>query len=349
MADTRDDQDATETRSSAAQAHGCSRGQQELDGIVGKGRRVAEIIERIERVSATDATVLITGETGTGKELVARAIHRRSRRASHAMVCANLAALPHELVASELFGHEVGAFTGATQRRIGRFEAAHGSTLFLDEVAELPSGTQVALLRALQEGQFERVGGTQTRTADVRVIGATNRNLEKAIKDRLFRRDLYYRLAVFPIRLPPLRDRREDIPALAAHFVTKAGDRLGRELEGIDAESLDRLVEYSWPGNIRELQNVIEHSAILSDGGLLHVPPVLLTNALPQSDSGTCPSLNRALETNERRLIEKALKECNGRVFGPLGAAARLGIPSSTLESKIRRHGINKHQYRSLV
>jgi formate hydrogenlyase transcriptional activator len=349
MAGTRDERDPAETSRSTPQALERAGGQQPFDGMVGQGRRFAEIVERIERVSATDATVLITGETGTGKELVARAIHRRSRRSSNAMVCANLAALPHELVASELFGHEAGAFTGAIQRRTGRFEAAHGSTLFLDEVAELPPGTQVALLRALQEGQFERVGGTQTRTVDVRVIAATHRNLEKAVKDRLFRRDLYYRLAVFPIRLPPLRDRREDIPTLAAHFVSTAARRLGRDFEGIDAESLNRLVEYRWPGNIRELQNVIEHSAILCDGGLLHVPPVLLSNALSESESGPCPSLNRALESDERRLIEKALKECNGRVFGPLGAAARLGIPSSTLESKIRRHGINKHVYRSLA
>lgn len=316
-----------------------------LDGIVGQGPRFKEIVERIARVSTTDATVLITGETGTGKELVARAIHRRSRRASNAMVCANLAALPHELVASELFGHEAGAFTGAVQRRIGRFEAAHGSTLFLDEVAELPPGTQVALLRALQEGQFERVGGTQTRTADVRVIGATNRSLEGAVKDRLFRRDLYYRLAVFPIRLPPLRDRREDIPALAGHFLGTAADRLGRQFDGIDAESMTRLVEHSWPGNIRELQNVIEHAAILSDGGALQVPAMLLANVLPPSGSGPAANLNRTLESNERRLIEKALKECNGRVFGPQGAAVRLGIPSSTLESKIKRYGINKHLF----
>jgi formate hydrogenlyase transcriptional activator len=319
------------------------------DGIVGQGPRLTEIIERIERVSATDATVLITGETGTGKELVARAIHRRSRRSSNAMVSANLAALPQDLVASELFGHEAGAFTGANQRRIGRFEASHGSTLFLDEVAELPPATQVALLRALQEGQFERVGGTQTRTADVRVIGATNRSLEQAVKDRTFRRDLYYRLAVFPIRLPPLRERRDDIPALVAHFLILAGDRVGRTFEGLDEESMNRLVEYSWPGNIRELQNVIEHSAILSDGGLLHVPPVLLSNVLPASSAGLCPNLNRALESNERRMIEKALKECNGRVFGPDGAATRLGIPSSTLESKIKRYGINKHSYRSSI
>ena len=221
--------------------------------------------------------VLITGETGTGKELVARAIHRRSRRSSHAMVSANLAALPHELVASELFGHEAGAFTGAIQRRIGRFEAANASTLFLDEVGELPLGVQVALLRALQEGEFERIGSSQTRTADVRVIAATNRNLEEAIEDGLFRRDLFYRLAVFPIHLPPLRERREDIPRLADHFLAKVADHLGREFSGIDAESMDRLIEYSWPGNIRELQNVIEHSAILSDGALLQVPPVLLS------------------------------------------------------------------------
>lgn len=350
MAATSDNREAVATARRGPQSNGCSGEQQVLDGIVGQGRRFAEIVERINRVSATNATVLITGETGTGKELVARAIHRGSRRSSNAMVCANLAALPHDLVASELFGHEAGAFTGAVQRRIGRFEAAHGSTLFLDEVAELPPGTQVALLRALQEGQFERVGGTQTRTADVRLIGATNRNLEKAVKDRLFRRDLYYRLAVFPIRLPPLRDRREDIPALAGQFLVTAADRLGRGFEGIDPESMNRLVEYSWPGNIRELQNVIEHSAILSDGGLLQVPPVLLSNALPESGTGPCPpSLNRALESNERQLIEKALKECNGRVFGPLGAATRLGIPSSTLESKIKRHGINKHLYRPLV
>jgi formate hydrogenlyase transcriptional activator len=349
MAATRDYTDAPDAARPASQRRRFSGNEQLLDGIVGQGQRFAEIVERIARVSATDSTVLITGETGTGKELVARAIHRRSRRSSSAMVSANLAVLPHELVASELFGHEAGAFTGATQRRIGRFETAHGSTLFLDEVGEMPPATQVALLRALQEGQFERVGGTQTRTVDVRVIGATNRNLEKAVKERLFRRDLYYRLAVFPIRLPALRERREDIPALAAHFLGMMAERLGRTFEGIDAESIDRLLEYRWPGNIRELQNVIEHSAILSDGGILRVPPSVLSNALAESESGPCPPLSRALESNERQLIEKALKECEGRVFGPLGAAARLGIPSSTLESKIRRHGIKKHLYRPLA
>ncbi len=318
------------------------------DGIVGQSARITEVLDRVARVSATNATVLITGETGTGKELVARAIHRRSPRASHAMVSANLAALPQELVASELFGHEPGAFTGAVQKRVGRFEAANASTLFLDEVGELPPGVQIALLRALQEGEYERVGSSQTRTADVRVIAATNRNLEDAVEQGLFRSDLFYRLAVFPIQLPPLRERREDIPALAEHFLATVSGRMGRTFAGIDASTMDRLTAYNWPGNIRELQNVIEHSVILSDGGLLEVPPVLLSSRMiagPTSVSG----LNQAIETGERRLIEQALEESKGRVFGPTGAATRLGIPSSTLESKIKRLRINKHQYRSSV
>ena len=327
------------------QARGFSGGRQVPDGIVGHAPRFAETLERINRVSATDATVLITGETGTGKELVARAIHRRSRRSSHPLVCANLAALPKELVASELFGHEAGAFTGAVHKRIGRFEAANASTLFLDEVGELPLCVQVTLLRALQEGAFERIGSNQTKPTDVRVIAATNRNLEEAIEGGLFRPDLFYRLAVFPIHLPPLRERREDIPGLADHFLAKAADRLGRELSGIDAESMDRLVEYSWPGNIRELQNVIEHSAILADGDLLKVPPVLLSTRLIAGPT-TASNLNHEMKSGERRLIEQALEESNGRVFGPTGAATRLGIPSSTLESKIKRLRINKHQYR---
>jgi transcriptional regulator with GAF, ATPase, and Fis domain len=326
---------------------GFSRGRRVLDGIVGHAPRFEETLERIDRVSTTNATVLITGETGTGKEVVARAIHRRSRRSTHAMVCANLAALPNELVASELFGHEAGAFTGAIQRRTGRFEAANASTLFLDEVGELPLGVQVALLRALQEGEFERIGSSLTRKADVRIIAATNRNLEEAIEDGLFRRDLFYRLAVFPIHLPPLRERREDISELADHFLAKVANHLGREFSGIDAESVDRLIGYSWPGNIRELQNVIEHSAILSDRALLHVPPVLLSTHVI---AGPAPSsLSHAVEWRERRLIEQALDSSNGRVFGPTGAATRLGIPSSTLESKIKRLRINKHQYRSSV
>jgi formate hydrogenlyase transcriptional activator len=348
MQATVDKRDIPATIRPVPQARGVSRGRQVPDGIVGHAQRFEEVLERINRVSATSATVLITGETGTGKELVARAIHRRSRRSSHAMVSANLAALPHDLVASELFGHEAGAFTGAIQRRIGRFEAAEASTLFLDEVGELPPGVQVALLRALQEGEFERIGSSQTRTADVRIIAATNRNLEEAIEEGLFRRDLFYRLAVFPIHVPPLRERREDIPGLADHFLGKVADRLGREFSGIDAVSMDRLIEYSWPGNIRELQNVIEHSAILSDGGVLQVPPVLLSTRVIAGPT-TASSLSDAIDAGEKRLIEQALEESNGRVFGPTGAATRLGIPSSTLESKIKRHRINKHQYRSSV
>jgi formate hydrogenlyase transcriptional activator len=324
-----------------------SRGRHLPDGIVGHAPRFEEVLNRINRVSATNATVLITGETGTGKELVARAIHRLSRRSSHGMVSANLSALPHELVASELFGHEAGAFTGAMQRRIGRFEAANASTLFLDEVGELPTGVQVALLRALQEGEFERIGSSQTRTVDVRVIAATNRNLKDAVEDGLFRRDLFYRLAVFPIHLPPLRERREDIPGLADHFLVEIATQLGREFSGIDAESMDRLIDYGWPGNIRELQNVIEHSAILCDGALLRVPPVLLSTQVIAGPASS--SLSQAIESSERRLIEHALEESNGRVFGPIGAATRLGISSSTLESKIKRLRINKHQYRSSV
>ena len=328
----------------AAQAHGVRCRRQAPEGIVGHAPRFEETLERIDRVSPTNATVLITGETGTGKELVARAIHRRSRRSSHAMVSANLAVLPKELVASELFGHEAGAFTGAVQRRIGRFEAANASTLFLDEVGELPLGVQVTLLRALQEGEFERIGSNQTKTADVRVIAATNRNLEEAVEDGLFRTDLFYRLAVFPIHLPPLRERREDIPNLATHFLAQVADRLGRDFSGIDAESMARLIEYSWPGNIRELQNVIEHSAILSDGGILQVQPMLLPARV--SSPTVASSLSDAIGAGEKRLIEQALEESNGRVFGPTGAATRLGIPSSTLESKIKRHRINKHQFR---
>jgi formate hydrogenlyase transcriptional activator len=345
METTVDNRDNRATIRSGLQVRGLSRERQVPDRIVGRAPRFEEVLERIDRVSATDVTVLITGETGTGKELVARAIHQRSGRSSHAMVSANLAAVPHDLVASELFGHEAGAFTGAIQRRIGRFEAAHASTLFLDEVGELPPGVQVTLLRALQEGEFERIGSNQTNTADVRVIAATNRKLEEAIDDGLFRSDLFYRLAVFPIHLPPLRERREDVSGLAAHFLGRVADRLGREFSSIDPESMVRLIEYSWPGNIRELQNVIEHSAILSDGGILTVPPVLLPTRVVGTTGPS--SLSDAMDAGERRLIERALQEANGRVYGPAGAAARLGIPSSTLESKIRRHRINKHQYRT--
>lgn len=347
MQATVDNRDIPATIRTVPQGCGVSRGRQAPDGIVGQAPCVKDVLERINRVSATNATVLITGETGTGKGLVARAIHQRSRRSSHTMINANLAALPSELVASELFGHEAGAFTGAIQRRLGRFEAANASTLFLDEVGELPLSVQVALLRALQEGEFERIGSSQTRKADVRVIAATNRNLNDAIEEGLFRRDLFYRLAVFPIPLPPLRERHEDIPTLAEHFLANAADRLGREFAGIDAESLERLMAYRWPGNIRELQNVIEHGAILSEGALLKIPPVLLPTHIAAGPPTS--TLSHAIEVRERQLIEQALEGSNGRVYGSAGAASRLGIPSSTLEAKIKRLRINKHRHRASV
>lgn len=248
------------------------------DGIVGTAPALLDIVTKIARVGPTSTPVLITGETGTGKELVARAIHRRSARAAKVMVCANLSATPVDLVSSELFGHEIGAFTGAIQRRIGRFESAHGGTLFLDEAGELAATTQVMLLRALQEGEFERVGSGQTRRSDVRIIAATNRDLGEAVAQGVFRRDLFYRLSVFPIHLPALRERRDDIPALVHHCLNECGTRIGRRFSGVEPGSMDRLVSYAWPGNIRELQNVIEYSAIMSDGGALRVPKDLCVN-----------------------------------------------------------------------
>jgi transcriptional regulator with GAF, ATPase, and Fis domain len=318
------------------------------DEIVGSASSLRDTLVRIERVAPTTTTVLITGETGTGKELVARTIHRRSSRALHPLICVNLAAMPHELVAAELFGHEAGAFTGATQRRIGRFEAAHGGTLFLDEVGELSPAVQVMVLRALQEGEYERVGSSQTRRADVRVIGATNRDLHEAVDQKVFRRDLFYRLAVFPIRVPALRERREDIPALAEYILASVARRIGRQFKGIEQESLDRLMAHAWPGNVRELQNVIERSAIMSDGDHLHVPP-LFRSPLDMVDLPGGYGLTETVKDDETHAIEQALRQANGRVSGPHGAAAILKIPSSTLESKIRRLEINKFRYRTVA
>jgi transcriptional regulator with GAF, ATPase, and Fis domain len=259
-------------------------------------------------------------------------------------VAVNLAAIPEPLVASELFGHEQGAFTGASQRRIGRFEIADRATLFLDEVGELSLDMQVALLRVLQEGEFERLGACQTRRVDVRLIAATNRPLEQAVENGRFRQDLYYRLSVFPIHLPPLRDRREDIPLLAEFFLARVSARVGRRFTGIDEASLDRLTAFSWPGNIRQLQNVIEHSAILCDDSRLRVPADLLVEKRTQIATSR---LDAALQGNEQRMIEQALAEAEGRVSGSTGAAARLGVPASTLESKIRRFNIDKLRYRA--
>ena len=315
------------------------------DGIVSHSPALRDALDRMQRVAPIDTTVLLTGETGTGKELMARALHRRSSRQTRPMVTVNLAAIPEPLVASELFGHEAGAFTGASQRRMGRFETADHGTLFLDEMGELSLDMQVALLRIVQEGEFERLGASQTRRVDVRLIAATNRCLEQAVEHGRFREDLYYRLSVFPIHLPPLRERREDIPLLAEFFLRQLTSRLGRRFVGIEPASMERLTAFSWPGNIRQLQNVVEHSAILCDDPLLRIPSCLL--AEKQAAAGATSKLDAAVHGNEQRMIEQALKETEGRVSGPSGAAERLGVPASTLESKIKRLQIDKLGYRA--
>ncbi len=298
-------------------------------------------------MAATDATVLLTGETGTGKELVARAIHRHSPRAKRALVAVNCAALPASLIASELFGHEKGAFTGALQRRVGRFELAAGGSIFLDEVGELPPEVQATLLRVLQEGTFERVGGGQPIATDARVIAATNRDLTAAVAAGTFRSDLFYRLNVFPIEIPPLRQRREDLPILVEYFVARYAARLGKRFESIEKSSMDRILAYSWPGNVRELQNVIERATILSEGDVLRVDEPLLGGVGVPAPPALATPLPDNLRNAERRQIEDALVQTGGRVSGAKGAAVLLGIPSTTLESRIKRLGIDKHRFRS--
>ena len=323
------------TRSSGARAR---------DEIIGRSAAVSVVLDLIGRVAATDTLVLISGETGTGKELTAHTLHLRSRRAHRPFVAVNLAMIPEELVAAELFGHEQGAFTGAHQRRIGRFEMADGGTLFLDEIGELSPAVQVALLRVLQEGEFERLGSGQTKRVDVRLIAATNQNLENAVHEGRFRADLYYRLSVFPVHLPPLRARREDIAALAEYILRRIGQRLGRHFAGIEPASLDRLIGYEWPGNIRQLQNVLERSAILCDEEWLHVPEAFTNDPTPSARRVS--RLAESLTTNERQLIEQALEDARGQVSGANGAAAMLGVSASTLESKIRRLMIDKSRFR---
>ena len=319
-----------------------------FEEIVGTSAPLKKVVARISKVAPTDSSVLITGETGTGKELVARAIHRRSRRSSHAFVSVNCAAIPRDLIASELFGHEKGAFTGATQRRLGRFELAEKGTLFLDEVGELPAETQVALLRVLQEREFERVGGTGTVRTDVRVIAATNRDLEFATETGKFRSDLFYRLNVFPVELPPLRTRSEDIPLLVTYFLNRYARKAGRHFTAIDKKSLDLLQSYPWPGNIRELQNVIERSVVVSESQTFSVDESWLSRRPSPSDPTIQPNLFNRSPAQERTAIEAALSQCGGRVYGPSGAAAVLGIPRTTLETKIRSFKINKHIFRGI-
>ena len=317
-----------------------------FEEIVGSSPALQVVLSQVAKVAPTDSTVLITGETGTGKELIARAIHKRSQRSSRAFVSANCAAIPHDLIASELFGHEKGAFTGATQRRLGRFEAADGGTIFLDEVGELPAETQVALLRVLQEREFQRVGGNESLRTNVRVVAATNRKLEAAIGEGRFREDLFYRLNVFPVVVPPLRERKEDIPLLVQYFVERYATKAGKRITGIAKRSLELLQSYTWPGNIRELQNVIERSVIISDSENLTVDESWLGAHAGASDS-PAQRLSVRLASQEKEMIEAALAASNGRVSGPLGAAAKLGIPQSTLDSKIKSLKINKHQFRN--
>jgi len=315
--------------------------------IVGISPVLHAVLSRVSRVAPTDTTVLITGETGTGKELIARAIHKRSQRSSRAFISVNCAAIPRDLIASELFGHEKGAFTGALQRRLGRFELAEGGTIFLDEIGELPAETQIALLRVLQEREFERVGGGVSIRTNVRVIAATNRDLQAAIAGNTFRSDLLYRLNVFPIEVPPLRERREDIPMLVAYFIDRYARKAGKTIRSIDKKSLEALQSYPWPGNIRELQNVIERSAIVCETEYFSVDESWLSRQPVASEPKLRPELSRKLASREKEMIESALRESGGRVSGPSGAAIKLGIPGSTLDSKIRSLKIDKNRFKS--
>jgi transcriptional regulator with GAF, ATPase, and Fis domain len=318
-----------------------------FEEIVGVSTALMAALARVCKVAGSDSTVLITGETGTGKELVARAIHRRSRRASRAFVAVNCAAIPRDLISSELFGHEKGAFTGAVQRRLGRFELANGGTIFLDEVGELSSETQVALLRVLQEREFERVGGRERIQVDVRIIAATNRDLTAAVADGTFRQDLFYRLNVFPLEMPPLRERREDIPMLVEYFIGGYARRAGKTFRRVSKRTLDCLQSYPWPGNVRELQNVIERSVIVSETDEFTVDESWLSQRGRRLGAGV--GLSSSLAAHEKAIVEDALRATRGRVFGFSGAAARLGIPRSTLESKIRALKIDKRRFRTLA
>jgi len=317
-----------------------------FEEIVGTSPALRAVLSRVFKVAPSDSTVLVTGETGTGKELVARAIHRRSNRTSRGFVSVNCAAIPRDLTASELFGHEKGAFTGAMQRRIGRFELAEGGTIFLDEVGELSAETQVALLRVLQEREFERVGGSQPIHVDVRVIAATNRDLKAAVESGTFRQDLYYRLNVFPLEVPPLRERRKDIPLLVEYFVDRYARKAGKNIRSLDQKTLQSLQSYPWPGNIRELQNVIERSVIVCETEKFSVDESWLSQQPRDKGSASKLYLSQKLAATEKEIIEEALRESQGRVFGPSGAAAKLGIARSTLESKIQALNIKKNRFK---
>src|SRR5580693_3043686 len=317
-----------------------------FEEIVGSSEPLRKVIDQVSKVAPTDSTVLVLGETGTGKELIARAIHNRSKRSNRAFIRVNCGAIPPSLIASELFGHEKGSFTGATQRRLGRFESADGGTIFLDEVGDLPAETQVALLRVLQEREFERVGGTQTVSVDVRVIAATNRDLAAAVAEGKFRQDLFYRLNVFPIRLPALRERISDISLLVGYLIDRYAQKVGRKIRNIDTKTMELFHAYDWPGNIRELQNVVERAVILSEGETFFVDEAWLTRATPKVAAASA-LLPTDLAEREKAMIESALREAEGLVSGHTGAATKLGVPRQTLESKIRKLGINRHHFKT--
>jgi len=317
-----------------------------FEEIVGTSKAMCEILAQISRVAPTDSTVLLQGETGTGKELIARAIHNRSKRANRAFIRVNCAAIPPTLIASELFGHEKGAFTGALQRRLGRFESADGGTIFLDEVGELPHETQISLLRVLQEREFERVGGNRTIPIDVRVLSATNKDLIEAVAEKTFRQDLFYRLNVFPIKLPALRDRADDIPLLLEYLVDRYAQRAGKKIRSISKETLNLFQRYTWPGNIRELQNVVERALILSDEVVFHVDASWLMPAGPNS-AVQSTTLQADLSEREKAIIENALRQTKGVVSGPTGAAAKLGMPRQTLEAKIRKLRVDRFRFKA--
>ena len=318
-----------------------------FEEIVGSCESMRHVLNLVAKVAPSDSTVLILGETGTGKELVARAVHRRSSRSSRPFVSLNCAAIPQSLIATELFGHEKGAFTGALQRRLGRFEVADGGTLFLDEIGDLPMETQAVLLRVLQEREFERVGGTHPISVDVRLVAATNRDLSAAVAAGEFREDLFYRLHVIPIALPPLRERVQDIPKLVEHFIARSARQIGKHVRYIGKHTLKQFKSYAWPGNIRELQNLLERAVIHTETDTLFFDEGWL-------NSQSVPSRNRrtgltSLVEREVEMIEAALVESNGRISGPLGAAVKLGIPRQTLDSKIRSLGIGKYGQKNQV
>jgi formate hydrogenlyase transcriptional activator len=317
-----------------------------FEDIVGSSEVLRRVLRQVTKVALSDSTVLILGETGTGKELIARAIHKRSKRASRAFIGVNCAAIPPSLIASELFGHEKGAFTGATQRRLGRFESASGGTLFLDEVGDLPLDIQIALLRVLQEREIQRVGGNTAISVDVRVLAATHRDLDVLVAEGKFREDLLYRLNVVPIAVPSLRERADDLPLLVEYFITRFGKKAGKTFRAIDDKTLKLFQGYAWPGNVRELQNVIERAVILSDGDSCSVDETWLKLSTSRGVADPAFALNDILDKQEKEMIEAALAESHGRISGRAGAASKLGIPTRTLDSKIKRLGINKYQFK---